>query len=489
MTTTFSVVTPVCDPAPAELTELWASIRAQTRGSWQWCVCDDASTDPQVRALLDEIGRHPQVRSTRHDDRQGITAATVAAVALADGTHLAFVDHDDRLHPDALADVAAAIDADPEADVLYTDEDVLAPDGSRVAPSYKPAWSPERLRSQMYVGHLTVVRRGAYDAVGGLRPGFDGSQDYDLVLRLAEHTDRFVKVPGPRYHWRATERSVAGDAHAKPYAYDAAVRALQEHCERVGIAATVTPLDPPGRYAVLRTPAVASLAVICDPADGQRLEQWASATSGEGLVLEVVAATDRNRGAARAGADVLVFVAPGAELPGDREGWRHVAGLAAEPGVGVVGLANRTADGAVVDAGVVLTADGPVPLLADFPHDADHNRGDLAVARETGAVSGYGLAIATARFAELGGFCPTMGRHEAALDLCCKARLRGHRVVWTPRPALLLPDQARWERPLSGGVGARFAERWLPWLSVDPYYTADVRLGRAHYVAGVGFPD
>lgn len=466
----FSIVTPVCDPTVAELRELWESLLAQTLPAWEWCVCDDASVDPEVVALLDEYSRDARVRLERHPERRGITAASSTAASLATAGLLAFVDHDDRLHPRALADVVETLDAHPDAVLAYTDEDVLDAHGFRVAPSYKPGWSPERLRSQMYVGHLTVVRRDAFDAVGGFRDGFDGSQDYDLALRITERAPvgAVVKVPGDRYHWRATTRSVAGDPDAKPYAYDAAIRALTEHCARVGIEATVTMLDPPGRYVVRRTPA-------------------------RDIAVEVVAGLDDaaalNAAIARSAAEVIVVVDPAAELVADEADLAHVAGLATEDGVGVVGIAGRWSDDTMRDGGLVLAAGGPVGVLADFPHDADHNRGDLAVAREVAAVGSHGFAVSRRQLDRVGGLCGSMALDDAVLDLCCKVRLLGERVVWTPRPWTVADQHRRWEVPSGRRYGRAFRERWLPWVLPDPYYTADIRLGRAHHVAAVDFPD
>ena len=198
----FSIITPVCDPTLGQLRELWRSLRNQEFSGWEWCIADDASSDPAVVDLVDEFGTDPRVRLVRHDERQGIVAATNDAAALATGEYLAFVDHDDLLHIEALGAVEAAVEAAgaTRPDLLYTDEDVLDPIGHRVAPFFKPAWSPERLRSQNYIGHLTVVRAALFVEMGGLRPELEGPRT--STSSFGGTTDR-IEGPGVRYHWRA----------------------------------------------------------------------------------------------------------------------------------------------------------------------------------------------------------------------------------------------------------------------------------------------
>src|SRR4029453_8726874 len=122
----------------------------------------------------------------------------------------ALLDHDDELTPDALLEVAELLDRHPDTDVVYTDEDKLDFDGTHVDAFFKPDWSPEYLRSTMYLGHLVVYRRSVVEAAGGFRSAFDGSQDYDLALRVSERTGRVRHVPGVLYHWRKTQGSAPG---------------------------------------------------------------------------------------------------------------------------------------------------------------------------------------------------------------------------------------------------------------------------------------
>jgi GT2 family glycosyltransferase len=227
-----------------------ASAGRQTFGDWEHCLVDDNSDDPEVRRVLDEAAASdPRIRVHYRDTQGGIVAASNDALQQARGEYVAFLDHDDELDPWALEKMAAAIADHPDADYLYSDEDKIDRRQKHFDPFVKSAWSPDRLRCQMYVTHFRVVRRSLIEELGGLRHGFDGSQDWDLALRVSERTRCFVHVPGILYHWRATAGSAAVTVDAKPWAHEASQRAIAEHVERTGIEATVETVPGyPGRY-------------------------------------------------------------------------------------------------------------------------------------------------------------------------------------------------------------------------------------------------
>src|SRR5262249_21974517 len=133
-----------------------------------------------------------------------------------------------------------AIDRTPEADYVYTDEDKIDLRGRHSSPFFKPDWSPERMRTQMYSCHLSVMRRSLVEEVGGFDPEFEGSQDWDLVLKVTERARAVLHVPRVLYHWRMLETSAAGGGEAaKPWAFEAGKRAVQAHCVRIGVQARV----------------------------------------------------------------------------------------------------------------------------------------------------------------------------------------------------------------------------------------------------------
>lgn len=224
-----SIVMPVYKPDPAVLLEAVDSVKAQTHGHWQLCLCNDGSPDPALVELLDSVAASDdRIKAVHRPENGGISAATNDAIASADGEFVAFMDQDDVLAPWALHFVATAIARHPRARLLYSDEDKLDDRGRRIHPHFKPDWDPFLLETNNYVCHLLVIHRALVDAVGGLRSRFDGAQDYDLVLRCSAtlDEDEIVHIPAILYHWRALEGSTAADAEAKPYAHVAGKLAL-----------------------------------------------------------------------------------------------------------------------------------------------------------------------------------------------------------------------------------------------------------------------
>lgn len=208
---TISVIMPAYNSDERFLREAIASVRGQLYPHWELCVADDASTAPHVwRVLQEEAARDSRIRIVRRPVNGHISAASNSALTLASGEFVALMDHDDLLAPHALYEVAAELEAHPDADMLFSDEDKIDATGRRREPYFKPGWNPELLLGQNLVKHLCVVRRGVLTQVGGFREGFEGSQDYDLVLRVSEATtaDRIRHIPAILYHWRRSKSVV-----------------------------------------------------------------------------------------------------------------------------------------------------------------------------------------------------------------------------------------------------------------------------------------
>ena len=209
------------------------SVLDQHYENWELCICDDASPNSDVKARLERWEkRDPRIKVTYLTKNEGISGASNRALKLGTGEFIGLLDHDDELTPDALYEVVKRLQERPNADMIYSDEDRLDPAGSRVSPHFKPDWSPEYMLAIMYTCHFGVYRRSLLEEIGGFRVGFEGSQDYDLVLRVSEKTDRIHHIPKILYHWRMAPNSAAASENAKPYAYEAAKKALTEHLDR-----------------------------------------------------------------------------------------------------------------------------------------------------------------------------------------------------------------------------------------------------------------
>ena len=248
----FSVLIPVYNTEPRWLKAAIESVKAQVYRHWEICIADDASTSAATRALLKEYEADPRVKIVWRPTNGHIALASNDALALATGDYIALLDHDDVLTPDALAEMALAIDEQRDVDVLYSDEDKLTLAGTRCDPFFKPDWSPEHFLGQMYTCHLTIARTALMREVGGFRAGFEGAQDYDLWLRMMARTRRIHHVPKVLYHWRKIPGSAAAVAEAKPYALDNAARALDDYMRSKGVDAGVEPGLAPGLWRVRR---------------------------------------------------------------------------------------------------------------------------------------------------------------------------------------------------------------------------------------------
>ena len=235
-----SVVMPVYDPPLEFLRKGIASVQNQVYQNWEFCIADDCSSNPDIREILTEVAKTDyRIKLTFRSENGNISAATNSAAELATGDFILFLDNDDELSPDALGEVALYISQNPETDFLYSDDDKITTEGKRFDPQFKPEYSPELLLSYMYMGHLCVVRKEIFDRVGGLRIGFEGSQDYDFALRATEISRHVGHLPLVLYHWRTSPGSTAISGGEKPKSFLAGQKAVQESLNRRGIVGNI----------------------------------------------------------------------------------------------------------------------------------------------------------------------------------------------------------------------------------------------------------
>ena len=226
----FSILIPVYNVDVRWLSLAVDSVERQVYGNWELCIVDDYSTDDAVALYLQSI-QSDRVKVKKLDSNKGISGATNEAAKMATGEYLLLLDNDDELSPNALLEFYLRLST-TQADVIYSDNDVIDEAGNRLSVLYKPDWSPDLLLSQMYVGHLLGFKRSLFEAIGGFRSDYDGSQDYDLLLRLTECSKTIEHVPEVLYSWRALRSSTAANPDSKPYAQVAGLNAIQDHLDR-----------------------------------------------------------------------------------------------------------------------------------------------------------------------------------------------------------------------------------------------------------------
>lgn len=246
-----SIIVPTFNTTQSHLLEMVYSVVNQHYAKWELILVNTSSDLDRKEAVRNCQGIDSRIRVVEIENK-GIAGNTNAGIAEAKGEYIAFLDHDDKLHSCALHCVADAID-DQNPGLIYTDEDKISHDsGLFFEPHTKPRWSPDLLRNVNYINHLSVIKTSHVKEVDGLRPAFDGAQDYDLLLRVIDECKPLINhIPRVLYHWRAAQTSTARDISTKKYIFDAGTKAVQEHLRRNHIPARVKHIDgKPGFYQV-----------------------------------------------------------------------------------------------------------------------------------------------------------------------------------------------------------------------------------------------
>jgi GT2 family glycosyltransferase len=521
----FSVLTPIYETPPAVLAAMLKSVERQSFGDWELCLVDDASTSAHVgEALAQAAARDPRIRLVERATNGGIVAASNDALAMARGEFVALLDHDDALHPDALALVAEALDAAPQTDYVYTDEDKIDEAGHHQGPFFKPDWSPERMRTQMYTCHLSVMRRALVEEVGGFDPEFEGSQDWDLVLRVTERARQVVHVPRVLYHWRTLATSTAGSGEAaKPWAFDAGTRAIQAHCERTGVPAVATrDLDHPGVYhldprlerepkvsiviptagtvreiryepTVLVEHCVASIlehstyenfeiVVVFDTGIDPAVLKRLAALGGSRLRLvefdEAFNFSKKiNRGAVHSDGEMLLLLNDDMEAitPNWIERLAMYAGL---PGVGAVGGKLLWEDGRLQHVGIAFENAGyPGHIYRGFARNWNGYSNSALVAANFLAVTGACMMTRREDFDRVGGFSGTFPMNYNDMDYCLKLVSAGKRIVYDPDTILYHFESSSRSTDVEDWEKDQLRGRWLPITITDPYSNPNLKYG------------
>jgi GT2 family glycosyltransferase len=471
-----SLIMPVHNPERSWLEAAIASVLEQAYPHLELCIADDASTHPHVRSVLDAATADSRVRVVYRDKQGGIAAASNSALAHATGEFVGFIDNDDVLRPHALSSMAAYLREHPDTDLVYSDEDKLLPDGTFGAPTFKPDFSPDRLLAENYVNHFTLVRRSLANEVEGFREGFDGSQDHDLMLRVAERATHVGHVPDVLYAWRMVPGSTAVSAGFKPLAQDAGRRAVADALQRRGLVGRVDLGPSPGlyvpRYAVQGEPMVDVIVVA--RADGVDVTGCVASierlsTYGHRTVTSVIAADDTpaaiNRVVGSLRGEHIVLLDASTRVIS--AGWiETMLELSQRTDIGAVGLRLRYPDGTVAHEGIIC---GRLGLASSVDQH-------LHVIKEMSAVSGACLMTRRDTFDAANGLDEMFQHALWDVDYCIRVRAMGSRVLCTPLAELTWGEAARADGGDIAGEDARvFAERWGGIDEVEePYLNVNV---------------
>ncbi len=479
----------------------------------------------RLRALAASDSR---VTLTSLPTNLGISGGSNAALEHTTGEFVVLLDHDDELTSDALATIAEVIaSVGDDVDYLYSDEEIIDTEGVRVVRFAKPAWSPSRFRSQMYCGHVSVLRTEIVLSVGGFRSEFDGSQDYDLVLRVVERARKIIHIPRVLYRWRSGEDSVALDPSGKPWAYAAGIKAVQAHCDRIGIEADVVATETVGVHRLARRLHSQPLVSIIIPTAcseglvwGKRDSLvhrclWSIAEKSTYKNVEIVLIVDDhcqtsdhlaevctelefpasqivqdsqpfnfsrkvNLGAFHARGDRLLLLNDDTEVIAP--GWiEAMLGLLEEGDIGAVGAALLHPDKTYQHAGQYLN-EKPHHVLYRHPFSDPGPMSCLLTERECGGVTAACVMTRRDVFEAVGGFCEDLPNNYNDVDFSLKVRSHDLRVVWTPEARLWHHESStrlKYARQFDSARSNHVLEyehefmrrRWQRELVSDPYLT------------------
>ena len=507
----FSIVTPVYDPPIWALQACIDSVLGQTFTDWEWCIADDCSPDPKVRKVLERLAKKDsRIRLTFRSTNGGIVEASNTAIANAQGEFIVLLDHDDSLTADALTVVAKTIEENPESDYLYSDEDKVDEQGNFFDQFLKPDFAPERLRGQNYCCHLSVFRKTMIDKVGPFRTGFDGAQDYDLILRATEVARKVVHIPKILYHWRVVQGSTAGSVDAKPYIFDSAKRAVEEHCERIGISAHVQS----NKYSFLdvrrfsnNTPLVS----IVIPTRGDRKRVWGTDTCLPANAIqsifdlstytnyEIILVHDSvdtldssllpiiedkrvklvwyakpfdfsekcNLGAIESSGDVIILLNDDTEVISPD--WiETLISFLEDDDVAMVGPMTILEDGRIQSAG--HTNDPTVHNIGggDLVTSIG-NFGERLISREISGITGACAAIPRDKYFQVGGFSTAFPHSFNDVDFAFKVLEYGYRIIWTPFAKLFHFESLSRNPAVNDYEYHRLMDRWGRHFGRDKY--------------------
>lgn len=526
----FSIVVPLYNTPQVFLHEMIRSVLDQTYGNWELCMADGSDQEhTYVGRICQEYARKDKrVVYRKLDANKGISENTNACIGMATGDYIGLLDHDDLLHPAVLYDVMTAI-CEKDADFIYTDEKTFfdkPADG--YDPHFKPDFSPDTLRSYNYICHFTVFSRQLMENAGGkFRSEFDGSQDYDLILRLTEKAEHIVHIAKSLYYWRIHKSSTSYDVSTKPYITDAAKDALAEHLERIKLSASVRDSRVSSiyhiHYEIKGTPLISILIPNKDHIDDlkkcvQSILEKTTYSNWEIIVVEnnstekstfdyykeletdprirVVSWAEgfnysaiNNYGVQFAKGEHFLLLNNDTEVISPN--WlEEMLMFSQRSDVGAVGAMLYYPDDTIQHAGVIVGLGG----VAAHSH-RHFRRGDggyanrLTLVQNLSAVTGACMMLRREVWEQVGGLDESFVVALNDVDLCLRIRQAGYLVVWTPYAELYhyesksrgyenTPEkEARFE-----DEKRRFRLRWeQELLKGDPYYNPNLTLDREDF--------
>ena len=519
----FSIILPVYNSDICFLREAINSVFAQIYPEWELCIADDASTDIEVKEYLKSLSiSDKRIKVVFRESNGHISEASNTALKLSKGEWLVFMDHDDLLAEDALHCIADVINKNKSLNLIYTDEDKIDEKGNRFSPHFKPDWNPDLFLSHNYISHLTAVRKKYVDSVGGFKKGVEGSQDYDLLLRVLEKLkdNEIYHIPKILYHWRAIQGSTALATTEKSYTAEAGLLALKAHFERCSIPAVVShglwantfrvqyplPKLEPLVTIIIPTKDQIELLKNCinsifektiynnyevivvnnNSKDPEILKYFEELKDIDVKVLdypyEFNYSAINNYAARHANGELLAFLNNDVEVISGC--WlSEMASQAMRADIGCVGAKLHYADMTIQHAGVVLGMGGcagHAHKLFNGDHPGYFCR--LLSVQNFSAITAAALVLKKRIFFSVEGFDEVnLVVAYNDVDLCLKVMEAGYRNLWTPYASLYHHESKSRGEDNTPEKATRFnrerdflTKKWVDLIDADPYYNPNL---------------
>ena len=524
-----SIAVPAYKTPELFLRQLIQSLQDQTYNNWELCIANASPQDASMEYVLKSCSAmDSRIVWKKLKENRGISENTNEAFVMATGDYVGLLDHDDLLAPNALYEIAAALEKEPETEVLYTDEDkVRGEQLEHFQPHLKPDFNEDLLRSNNYICHFFVVKRTLLQKVGGMRKEFDGAQDYDFIFRCTETAGKICHIPEILYHWRTHEASTADNPQSKLYAFEAGKRAIEENLKRRGLQGEVSHTKDYGfyrvKYAVQGEPLVSIIIPNKDAKTDlekciRSVKEKSSYKNYEILIVENNSETEEifayykelskdpairllkwkkefnysainNFAAKKARGEYLLFLNNDTEVI--TEDWiQELLGICQRPGTGAVGARLYYGDHTIQHAGTVIGIGGIAGhMFVNLPGERTGYMHKAALIQDLSAVTAACMLVKREAFEEVGGFEEQLSVAFNDVDLCLRLREKGYLVVYDPYAELYHYESKSRGAEDSKEKVRRFQSeiefmrcRWEKLLKAgDPYYNKNLSLTKWNY--------
>lgn len=524
-----SVAVPAFRTPETFLIQMIESLLDQTYGNWELCIANGSPEDTVMKGVLDEyMKKDSRIRVSELSENKGIAGNTNAALEMARGEFVGLLDHDDLLAPNALYEVARALDSDRTLDAVYTDEDKVTTElDEHFQPHLKPDFNLDLLRSNNYICHFFVVRCSVVEKAGGFRQEFDGAQDHDFIFRCVETAGKVGHIPEILYHWRTHKASTADNPASKMYAFDAGKRAIEAHLERTGTAGVVTHTPDLGffrvKYPVQGSPLVSIIIPNKDEKETlktciESIREKTEYDNYEIIIVENNSTTEEifqyykelsqdprirllrwkkefnysainNYGVSHAKGEYLLFLNNDVKVI--TPGWiKEMLGVCQRPEVGAVGVKLIYPDNTIQHAGCVIGIGGIAGhMFVDMPANRTGYLHKASILQDMSAVTAACMMMKKTAFEEAGGFTEKLSVAFNDVDLCLKFRKNEKLIVYDPYVQLYHMESKTRGAEDSTEKVRRFQEeieymrcQWIDILKKgDPYYNKNLSLTKWNY--------